>query len=196
MQDKGGYPARTRTAWAGAVAALVGSGRLGSKSAHGEPRPLDNLRGDPLRLVVPLAARVALLVADPVGLCDRGLLPRNLVPLRLGVPLRGVPRVRPIARGTGNYLGLNRVADSLPGGPSWLPTGQADVQIDGPRGPAYYPAARSPRLDGRAAMSRVKLAEARCKSVRVSRAPRGLERVRSRNVQPGVTSTARTERSS
>src|SRR4051794_11032884 len=63
----------------GNVAALVGSGRLGSKSAHGEAQPLDNLRCDPLRLVVPLAARVALLVADLVGLCGRGLLPRNLI---------------------------------------------------------------------------------------------------------------------
>lgn len=57
--------------------------------------------------VVPLVGRVAPFVADLVGMVNPGVLLSDLDSLRLGIPPRRVPRVRSIARGTGNYLRQN-----------------------------------------------------------------------------------------
>src|SRR3954453_11330041 len=67
-------------------------GRLGAGLPYGEMEPLNARRGNSRWLVLPLAARVTLLLADLVGLVGRGVLPGNLAPLRLGVPPRRVPR--------------------------------------------------------------------------------------------------------
>src|SRR4051794_36969323 len=82
-----GIPGRsTRPVSTGACPA----GGLGAGLAY---ELLNSRRGDSRRLGLRLVGRLGVLVADLVGLVCRGVLPRDLAPLRPCLPRRHVPRL-------------------------------------------------------------------------------------------------------
>ena len=72
-------------------------GRRPRRGAGLAYEPLNSRRGDSRRLGLRLVGRVGVLVADLVGLVGRGVLPRDLAPLRPCLPRRHVPRLRLLA---------------------------------------------------------------------------------------------------
>lgn len=66
-------------------------GRLGAGLAYGEAQSINARRRHARRLVLPLAARVGVLLVGLVARLGRRVLPRELAPLRLCVPRRPVP---------------------------------------------------------------------------------------------------------